>query len=767
MNDGSAGLDGALDRLDALFSAAQETEAYSAVHAEALQFSHRNHGVAAFRAAVIAADSAYWAAQAGDKSQLDAKLLGLVDELAGLPYQPSEILSMAPPGLMERFVSLVDAVVRLTVKKPAEKWSEFARLIEQSVPVDFRFSPELSGVDWKRHTVKAAGSLAAASMLHGDAEIGEGRCRSALQLFLDSGDVLDYCHFSGQVYGWAKECWAERPELVVTIASLQTVILGHVDKLRSKYRSRTGRLWVAQIFDAMLAGFQRDMAEPLLPAISEENAAAAAPFFEYLRDRLFQAVECGKSRLLLDQVTSGTAPFAEAERAVEAGTQERALLALTPNVTSDHAMVRREIQLSSRLPMMTWLRISATPSAPREAVRVQEQVDNLEALFGDGEGLLGTERPAMLEAVKEELGQGEVIVEYAIPRDTLHPAPCIYALIITKSSLQHTVIPLEILMRPPFFHGTIGALKFGDGEPVDESPLGELVVQTRIAIQRGDTERTALLLRMLHGLLIEPLMDMGLKPEEIDHLHLIPHSILHAIPFGALRDPAGSYLIEKTALSVAPSASVWLQLRQAWTQKMSSFTGIGNPQLDPARWRSLPNTADEVRSASEKLSPLPCKLLLNKDANLVEASRNAPGSSILHVASHGDFPESNAIDMHQILLTPGEADDGRLTAELVRRWNLRKMGLAVLSVCGGGLHRVGPGDELYGLVPAFLEAGAANVLTTLWSVDDTMAKLWMREFYKTVARAGPAKASKAACQAFIADGAAVRDWAAFVAIGGN
>jgi CHAT domain-containing protein len=764
MNDGPAELNAALDRLDALFSAAQEPEEYSAVHDEALQLSHRNNGVTAFRAAMIAFDSAYWAAQAGDKSQLAANVLGLVDELAGLPSSLPEILPVAPPGLMERFVSLVDAVVRLTVKEPAEKWSDFARMIEQSVPVDFRFSPELSGVDWKRHTLKAAGSLAAASMLHGDAEIGEARCRSALQLLLDAGDELDYCRFSQQIYDWAKECWVERPELVVTIASLQTVILGHIDKLRCKHRSRAGRLWVAQLFDAMLGRFQRDMAEPVLPAISEENAAAAAPLFEFLRDRLFQAVECGKSRLLLDQVTWGTAPIAETDRAAKAGAQERTLLALKPNATSDESMVRREIQLSSRLPMVTWQSLSV---APMEAVRVQEQVDNLEALFGASEGLQGTERTAMLEAVMEELREGEVIVEYAIPRDTLHPAPCIYVLVITKNSLQHTVIPLEILKTPPFYHGVIGALSVGGAEPVEVSPLGELVFQMRIAIQRGDTHQTPLLLRTLHGLLIEPLAGMGVKPDEIEHLHLIPNSILHAIPFGALRDGAGSYLIEKTALSVAPSASVWLELRQAWTQEISSFTGIGNPQLDPARWRSLPNTADEVRSASEKLSPLPCELLFGKDANLDAVSRSAPGSSILHMASHGDFPESNAIDMHQILLTPGEADDGRPTAEFVRQLNLRKTGLAVLSVCGGGLHRVGPGDELYGLVPAFLEAGVANVLTTLWSVDDTMAKLWMREFYKTVAKAGPAKALKAACQAFIADGAEVRDWAAFVAIGGN
>jgi hypothetical protein len=463
-------------------------------------------------------------------------------------------------------------------------------------------------------------------------------------------------------------------------------------------------------------------------------------------------------------VTCGTEPMEDAERAAKAGVQERKLLALAPNSGSEEAMVRREIQLASRLPMLTFQSVAV---APQEPISVQEKVDNLEALFEPGEGLRGIEPAATLETVMEELVEGEVMIEYAIPRDTLHPAPCIYILVITKNSLQHDVIPLDVLKAPPLYHGDIGAMRVGAAEPVEVSPLGELIILMRLAIQQDNAELTPRFLRMLHALLIAPLSRLGVKLEEIEHLHLIPHSMLHAIPFGALMDKEGVFLIEKTPVSVAPSASVWLKLRWAANRELSSFTGIGNPLLDPARWRSLPNTEDEIKSASKKLRPLPCELLLDKDANLDAVARSGPGSSILHIASHGEFPESNAIDMHKILLTPGERDDGRLTAEFVRQLYLRKTHLAVLSVCGGGLHRVGPGDELYGLVPAFLEAGVANVVTTLWSVDDTMAKLWMREFYKTVAKAGPASAMKAACQEFISDGAAVRDWAPFVAIGGN
>jgi CHAT domain-containing protein len=86
-------------------------------------------------------------------------------------------------------------------------------------------------------------------------------------------------------------------------------------------------------------------------------------------------------------------------------------------------------------------------------------------------------------------------------------------------------------------------------------------------------------------------------------------------------------------------------------------------------------------------------------------------------------------------------------------------------VCNGGLVRFGPGDDLHSLIPACLSAGAANVLTTLWSVGDSMTALWMRTFYRPLAQPGPACASLSATSGMIANGAAIRDWAPFVLIG--
>jgi CHAT domain-containing protein len=55
--------------------------------------------------------------------------------------------------------------------------------------------------------------------------------------------------------------------------------------------------------------------------------------------------------------------------------------------------------------------------------------------------------------------------------------------------------------------------------------------------------------------------------------------------------------------------------------------------------------------------------------------------------------------------------------------------LVALSACTSGLTHVVPGDELLGLQRAFLYAGAAAVVCTLWETFDFVALLVMDRFY--------------------------------------
>jgi CHAT domain-containing protein len=71
--------------------------------------------------------------------------------------------------------------------------------------------------------------------------------------------------------------------------------------------------------------------------------------------------------------------------------------------------------------------------------------------------------------------------------------------------------------------------------------------------------------------------------------------------------------------------------------------------------------------------------------------------------------------------------------------------LVTLSACESGLNRVRRGDELVGLMRAFVSAGARALIASLWRVDERSTCILMERFYQeTLGGAGFADALKRA-----------------------
>jgi len=75
------------------------------------------------------------------------------------------------------------------------------------------------------------------------------------------------------------------------------------------------------------------------------------------------------------------------------------------------------------------------------------------------------------------------------------------------------------------------------------------------------------------------------------------------------------------------------------------------------------------------------------------------------------------------------ANDGILTAEEIAMLDLNGTWLAVLSACETGLGEARSGEGVLGLRRGLLQAGAANLLFTLWPVSDRETVLFVRDFY--------------------------------------
>jgi CHAT domain-containing protein len=122
--------------------------------------------------------------------------------------------------------------------------------------------------------------------------------------------------------------------------------------------------------------------------------------------------------------------------------------------------------------------------------------------------------------------------------------------------------------------------------------------------------------------------------------------------------------------------------------------------------------------------------------------------------------------------TPHE-EDGILTAEEVASLDLRGVEWVVLSACDTGTASSLGGEGVLGLRRAFHTAGASALVISLWPVQDSAAREWMRSLYGHRLSGGTATAQ--AVQAATLDVLRSRRaqgrstspffWAAFVASG--
>jgi CHAT domain-containing protein/tetratricopeptide (TPR) repeat protein len=221
------------------------------------------------------------------------------------------------------------------------------------------------------------------------------------------------------------------------------------------------------------------------------------------------------------------------------------------------------------------------------------------------------------------------------------------------------------------------------------------------------------LLKQLYDLLIAPLTD-SLKAYR--PLIIVPHGPLHYLPFHALHD-GRSYLLERHEISYLPSAS-FLRYCQETQSVDSGFLALGHSYDG-----HLPYVLQEARSVAALLGG---QALLEDQATLAALQQAGPECRTLHLAAHGDFRPDNPLFSGLALA------DGWLTTLDIFGLRLRAS-LVTLSACQTGRNVVGGGDELLGLMRAFLCAGAASLVLSLWAVEDCSTAQLMQMFYQKLA----------------------------------
>jgi len=236
-------------------------------------------------------------------------------------------------------------------------------------------------------------------------------------------------------------------------------------------------------------------------------------------------------------------------------------------------------------------------------------------------------------------------------------------------------------------------------------------------------------LKQLHKWLIAPLKSHLKTPL----VGIVPHGVLHNLPFAALTD-GKRYLGDNYTVFYLPSVSalpyVWQKRAHDGGQVLALAYGQGE---GAAFLRYAEEEAQTVASLYQ------AQARVGNDATKAAFRAMAGESDILHLVAHYQPNATNPL-FSRLLLAPAEKGGGGLELQEVYEMDLRRANLVVLSACQTQVGARSRGDDITALNRAFLYAGTPTVIASLWSVDDQATSALMTSFY-TRLRAGMGKAA--------------------------
>ncbi|MBV6622707.1 MAG: CHAT domain-containing protein [Rivularia sp. (in: Bacteria)] len=328
-----------------------------------------------------------------------------------------------------------------------------------------------------------------------------------------------------------------------------------------------------------------------------------------------------------------------------------------------------------------------------------------------------------------------------------------------------------------------------------KTSLAELITKTNSKLNSGNyfnkggisigkspqNKPISIELKKLHQVLIQPIANLLPKQPE-ERVIFIPQNKLFLVPFAALQDNKGKYLIEKHTISTAPSIQVLdlLHQRKIRRNNQKSFVPttmtddelliVGNPTApkvsltkgDSCKPPSLPGAEEEAKNIAQIFKTQP---LIGDAATETAIVQKMSQARIIHLATM-TYPEDCKTNNSPgvIALASSNQDDGWLRTSEIQNLNL-KADLVVLSACETALGRI-TNDGVIGLSRAFFTAGADSVIGSLWLVPDESTATLMTEFHANLSKnTDKASALRQAMLETMKQYPNPRDWAGFTLVG--
>jgi CHAT domain-containing protein/tetratricopeptide (TPR) repeat protein len=335
-------------------------------------------------------------------------------------------------------------------------------------------------------------------------------------------------------------------------------------------------------------------------------------------------------------------------------------------------------------------------------------------------------QPASLSSVQNDLRPDEVLLEYVLD------APSSFCLSITRYGSRLRLLPV--------------------GRNEVERLTHTFIDEVRAKQNGADVSH------QLYNALVLPIPEA----QNATRLIIVPDGVLNLLPFEALSDQQGQYLVRSKTVSYVPSSTILDTLQHADKEPpapkpllavgdvpyedqggagrrfpaLGSFRGRverGIADLSGMALSDLPETREEVEQIGKIAGP-DAVLLIGKNATETAFKKETLDQfRVLHLAVHGfadtQYPERSALVLGA---DPKSGDDGLLQVREIIRLRLHAE-LTTLSACDTGVGKLQGQEGINNLVQAFLVAGSRSVVASLWSAEDTSASALMERFYDRLA----------------------------------
>jgi CHAT domain-containing protein/tetratricopeptide (TPR) repeat protein len=411
------------------------------------------------------------------------------------------------------------------------------------------------------------------------------------------------------------------------------------------------------------------------------------------------------------------------------------------------------------------LRANWTDALGQQALQavdaLKQRIDTMEAGLSREIPQFGSAiRPARLEDMRSGLQPDELLIEFVSYAERNSPAP----------NRRYGV----------FLLGRSGDLRWADlglAGPIDRavedliSAANDWSVSLANQEKRGaasaeETGRDAL--RALSGKLNPIIVELA-KRQEVQRLRVVPDGMLNLVPFGALSDGRGRFLIENftisyasagrdlvagvapgrhqgTSMVIAVSPGANAKRPVLGTQTASAFRADRLERLEGAqlearevqKWIPKAQIFGEGEATEQRIKELHHPALLHIVGHGIvrgnEDCRAAPTSPGCQLA--GIDPAARAMSLSAIVLEEaygrgsGSAQDGLLTALELQAIDLQGSEMLVLSQCRMADGVPSSAEGVYGMRRAAAIAGVKTFVAPLWKIADATQQTLMGRFYK-------------------------------------